>query len=267
MTLKTFDLKPMISLLKFWTVPLLLLLILIVGAWGQESPGAVLVDEFGELCSDDIRSRIDSFFATISDRPNSTGYVVGYPDQLLPGRHEKFVRLIRNHIAYRNFFTERVKFLRGANRDEMRIQFWLVPLGAPIPEPIPAYDKSAIVVPTLFDTSGIDSIEKGKVIFGERNESGEPCDFGLSLESFAYELKSNPKISAVLMATSNRRRSENFVRRVLSLTQQELTKAYGIHQSRIKITYAGTAKESEMQLWMVPPGTEPPRRFTTRLPN
>jgi hypothetical protein len=225
---------------------------------------ATQVDEFGELCSDEIRGRIDSFFVAISDRPNSTGYVVGFPNHLLPGRYDKFVRLIRNHIAFRNFYPERVKFLRGSNREEMRIQFWLVPPGAPSPDPIPGYSKSVIVVPTLFDASAIDSIEKGNVIFGE---GGEPCDFGLDVSAFAREVISDNNLIAVLMATSDRRHSARFVRKVLRLTQQQLTHVHGIQLNRIKVVYAGGSKQSEMQLWMVPRDARSPQDFTSHLPN
>ena len=239
------------------------LLLLGAVANGQEPVKAVLVDEFGELCSDDVRSRIDSFFTTISNSPDSTGYVVGLAQASLPGRYEKFVRLFKNHIAFRNFYPESVKFVRSSDREDLRIQFWLVPLGASFPD-VPAYVKSPILVPTLFDASAIDSIEKGEVLFGE---GGEPCDFGLQPEHFAKELSQQPNLEAYLVATSDRRHSARFVKRVLRLTQQELTKAYSIPAGRIKISYAGSAKQSEMQLWMVPHGTIRPRLFTSRIPD
>ena len=124
--------------------------------------------------------------------------------------------------------------------------------------------RSTILLPTLFDASRIDSIEKGKVLFGE---GGEPCDFGLDLEQFAKELSQQADVDAHLVATSDRRHSARFVRRVLHLTQQELTKTYGTRAGRIKIVYSGRAKESEMQLWMVPQGTKRPRGFTSRIPD
>lgn len=239
------------------------LLLLGVVVNGQGPAKAVLVDEFGELCSDDVRSRIDSFFMAISDSPASTGYVVGLAQASLPGRYEKFVRLFKNHIAFRNFYPERVIFVRSSDRSDLRIQFWLVPRGASFAD-VPAYVRSPILSPTLFDASAIDSIEKGEVLFGE---GGEPCDFGLQPEHFAKELNQQRNLDAYLVATSDRRHSARFVERALRLTQQKLTKAYGIPSGRIKISYAGIAKQSEMQLWMVPHGTMRPRRFTSRIPD
>jgi hypothetical protein len=229
----------------------------------QEPGKAVLVDEFGELCSDDVRSRIDSFFMTISDSPDSTGYVVGLAQASLPGRYEKFVRLFKNHISFRHFYPERVKFVRSSDREDLRIQFWLVPPGVSFSD-VPAYVRSPILVPTLFDASAIDSIENGKVYFGE---GGEACDFGLQPEHFAKELNQQRNLDAYLVATSDRRHSARSVTRALRLTQQKLTKAYGVPAGRIKISYAGIAKQSEMQLWMVPHGTIRPRRFTSGLPH
>ena len=238
-------------------------LLLFASMSGQEQPKAVLVDEFGELCSDDLRSRIDSFFATISNSPGSTGYVVGLAQSSLPGRYEKFLRLFKNQLSFRNFYPDRVRFLRSSDRDDLRIQFWLVPVGGSLPD-VPAYVRSPILVPTLFDASAIDSIEKGEVLFGE---GGEPCDFGLQPEHFANELNKQPNLEAHLVATSDRRHSARFVKRALRLTQQALTKTYGIPAGRIKISYAGTAEESEMQLWVVPHGSIRPRRFTSRIPD
>ncbi|HKP69860.1 MAG TPA: hypothetical protein VJV05_11300 [Pyrinomonadaceae bacterium] len=221
-------------------------------ASGQGPAKAILVDEFGELCSDDVRSRIDNFFATISNSGDSTGYVVGLAQASLPGRYEKFVRLFKNHIAFRHFYPERVKFIRGADRNDLRIQFWLAHPGVSGSDITPAYVRSPIVVPTLFDASAIDAIENGKVQFGE---GGEPCDFGLMPELFAKELSQQVDLEGHLVATSDGRHSARFVRKVLRLTQQGLTKTYGVSAGRIKISYAGSATQSEMQLWMVPKGT------------
>jgi hypothetical protein len=141
----------------------------------------------------------------------------------MPGRYEKFVRVVRNHIAFRHFYPERVKILRGSNHEGCEFSFgWCRP-GAES-GPIPPYTKSAIVVPTLFDASGIEMIEKGTVIFGEGG--GEPCDFGLDVGAFAKELSSNNNLTAVLMATSDPQHSARLVRKALTLTQQRLTRAY-----------------------------------------
>ncbi len=243
---------------------LITLLLLCAVASAQEQPKAVLVDEFGELCSEDVRSRMDSFFAMISNTPNATGYMVGLAPHSLSGRYQKFVRLFRNHIAFRSFSREKVKFLRGSDREDLRIQFWLVPPSASFSDGVPAYVRSPILVPTLFDASAINSIEDGEVQFGE-DLGSEPCDFGLELEHFAAELSQQLNVEAHLVATSDRRHSARFVRRVLRLTKQELAKTYGFDTARIMVVYAGRAKQSEMQLWIVPRGTTRPRDFRSRI--
>lgn len=245
---------------------LITLLLLCAGTSGQNVTKPVLVDEFGELCSDDLRSRIDHFFMTISNSPNSIGYVVGHAQASLPGRYEKFVKLFKHHIIFRNFYRDRVEVARSSDREDFRIQFWIIPPGASGSGIAPPYIRSAVLVPTLFDASAIGPIDNGEVQFGG-DLGGEPCDFGLQLGHFAKELSQQPNLEGHLVVTSDRRHSERFVRRVLHLTQKELTKTHGIRGGRIKFSYAGRSKESEMQLWMVPKGTTRPRGFTSRIPN
>lgn len=239
------------------------LLLLFVVARSQEQPKAVLVDEFGEFCSEDARSRIDSFFLIISDSPNSTGYIVGLAQTSLPGRYSKFVRLLHNQIAFRRFDPNKVKLLRGPDREDLRIQFWLVPPGSSFSDSLRGYVRSPILVPTSFDASAIESIDKGEVVFGDGD--GEPCDFGLRLEDFAQELRQQDNLEAHLVATSDQDHSSRLVQRALRLTQQELTKEYGVRGARIRIVYVGGAKRSEMQLWIVPAGTTRPEAFKSRI--
>ena len=231
---------------------------------GQEIKSASLTDEFGELCSDDLRGRIDALFAAISESPGSSGYVVGHAQASLPGRYEKFVRLFENQISFRNFYPDRIQFVRGTDRERLRIQFWLAPAGSTFSLEAP-YIRSPILFPTLFDASAIDSMENGEVLFGG-DFGAEPCDFGLQPEQFAKELILQPDLEGHLVATSDRRHSERFVRRALYLTKKQLTKTHGIRSSRIKVFYAGRVSVSEMQLWLVPKGTKRTRGFTTRIP-
>lgn len=96
--------------------------------------GPVLVDEFGKLSNDDIRSRLDQFFTELSNNPDSQGYIINYgTDREIAARE----RLITNHIAFRNFPRERITLVRGgASPDgEPRTKLYRIPPGADNPAP------------------------------------------------------------------------------------------------------------------------------------
>lgn len=95
---------------------------------------AILVDEFGKLPNDEIRGRLDTFFADLSNNPGHQGYIINYgTDAQITARE----RLITNHIAFRKFDRSRITLVRGgASPDgDPRTKLWRVPPGAKDPTP------------------------------------------------------------------------------------------------------------------------------------
>ena len=95
---------------------------------------AILVDEFGKLSNDEIRSRLDAFFADLSNNPGHQGYIINYgTDKEIAARE----RLIQNHIAFRNFERGRITLVKGgASPDgEPRTKLYRIPPGADNPAP------------------------------------------------------------------------------------------------------------------------------------
>ncbi|HUR97818.1 MAG TPA: hypothetical protein VMZ26_07065 [Pyrinomonadaceae bacterium] len=98
------------------------------------APEAVLVDEFGKLPNDDIRGRLDAFFAELSNNPNNQGYIINYgTDREIAARE----RLITNHIQFRNFDRSRITLVRGGTSadGEPRTRLYRIPPGAANPAP------------------------------------------------------------------------------------------------------------------------------------
>ncbi len=96
--------------------------------------GPLLVDEFGKLANDDIRSRLDSFFAELSNNPTSQGYIINYgTDREMTARE----RLITNHINFRGFDRSRITLVKGGAHDSggVHTKLWRVPPGADNPTP------------------------------------------------------------------------------------------------------------------------------------
>ncbi|MGD9588050.1 MAG: hypothetical protein AB7Q37_06825 [Pyrinomonadaceae bacterium] len=98
------------------------------------NPQPVLIDEFGKLPNDDIRGRLDLFFAELSNNPNNQGYIINYGDDRDVAARE---RLINNHIAFRNFDRSRITLVRGGTHEsgEVYTKFYRIPPGAENPAP------------------------------------------------------------------------------------------------------------------------------------
>lgn len=99
----------------------------------EAPPGANLVDEFGALSNDDVRSRLDAFFSALANDPTAQGYIINYgTDRQITARE----RLIRNHIAFRNFDASRITMVRGGDTGAgINTKLYTVPPGAENPIP------------------------------------------------------------------------------------------------------------------------------------
>jgi hypothetical protein len=98
------------------------------------APQAVLVDEFGKMPNDDIRGRLDAFFAELSNNPNNQGYIILYGTEAEMNQRE---RLITNHITFRNFDRSRITIVRGGAHPTGTVytRLYRIPPGAENPAP------------------------------------------------------------------------------------------------------------------------------------
>ncbi len=90
-------------------------------------------DQFGKLANDDVRGRLDNYFVTLQQDPSATGYIINYGPPKEVAAREK---LMRNHIAFRNFDGSRITFVNGGNPGSgIQTNLWVVPAGATAPSP------------------------------------------------------------------------------------------------------------------------------------
>ncbi len=222
-----------------------------------QAPQPVLVDEFATLCSDDLRVRLDNFLVAIYERPESVGYVVGNAEATTPGRLHKYFRVFQNHVQFRRFDVNRLRYFRGTNAESMRFQLWLVPKEARPPEIPLSFPRETFENSVMFDASELSFTKKGVVEFG--GEWGnEPCDFGLDLNQFAIVLGANPNLKGYLIASSISRGDRANAKKALDLTKSDLVRNYRVPASSIKTIFAGNRKSRVMQLWLVPNGSQTP---------
>ncbi|HXF43398.1 MAG TPA: hypothetical protein VNK26_06630 [Pyrinomonadaceae bacterium] len=97
-------------------------------------PTAVQIDEFGKLPNDDIRARLDTFFAELANNPNNQGYIINYGTPKEIAAREK---LIINHINFRKFDRSRITIVNGGPSPDgvVKTKLYRVPPGANNPTP------------------------------------------------------------------------------------------------------------------------------------
>ena len=96
------------------------------------SPQPEQVDNFGAIKNDQLRSRLDDYFARLQSNPSAQGYIINYGPARDVAKRET---LMRNHIAFRGQDPSRFTFVRGSEEPEVRTTLFLVPAGATPPTP------------------------------------------------------------------------------------------------------------------------------------
>jgi hypothetical protein len=100
----------------------------------DRKPEPILVDEFGKMPNDDIRGRLDTFFAELSNNPTNQGYIINYGTPAQVAARE---RLITNHINFRKFDRSRITLVNGgtSTTGEPSTKLYRIPPGADNPAP------------------------------------------------------------------------------------------------------------------------------------
>jgi hypothetical protein len=208
---------------------------------GQETPKAVLVDEFGNLPCGDLLARLDHFYVQLSNNPGSTGFVTianspeGRPDSVF---QQRWIEL---YTRFRRFDLNRLKIVRSINEGQMKISFWLLPTGAT--EPNVDVDRSY----------EIPHIIKKPFIFGVDELYGQvECD-DYNVDIFGKFLAANPNSRANLVF---RDPSTSVARRGSAHVVTELVEKHGIARDRIRVFIVKPTKpvgqEPITELWYLP---------------
>ncbi len=88
----------------------------------------------------DMKARLDGLFQELQKEPSSQAYILIYGSKRAAPRYR--AAAIRDYLELRGLSPPRLKIVRGGNRDEPTIEFWVVPQGAQPPEAMPPYRAS-----------------------------------------------------------------------------------------------------------------------------
>ena len=120
-----------------------LTVILALGVTGSTRPigPTRLFDEFGDIKCEDEMARLDNFAVQLQNDPSSKGLIVFYGGRRfggqLPKRGEAEARAARLKpylVERRGIPTDQVMVVGWGYTEEWRVQLWIIPRGASIPD-------------------------------------------------------------------------------------------------------------------------------------
>ncbi|HWS85938.1 MAG TPA: hypothetical protein VN282_03020 [Pyrinomonadaceae bacterium] len=85
-------------------------------------------------------------------------------------------------------------------------------------------------------------------------------DLMARLDNFAVELQNEPAARGVVVAYGSRHKFPGWPLRRAHASHNYLVNTRGLDASRLSTVFAGLREESTFQLWVVPPGAEPPAK-------
>lgn len=94
-------------------------------------------DEFPDIARNDEKARLDNYAVELQNDPTSTAYVIVYPGR--SGRtgdvQKHTTRIVDYLVNSRGIDARRIITLVGGTRDELMVELWTCPQGAPPPRP------------------------------------------------------------------------------------------------------------------------------------
>ena len=136
--------------------------------FSQTSNVARQIDQFGDICCDDEKARLDNFAIQLLKEPESQGYIIFYEGRRyeycykrrprIPRRGEAQARVARMKpylVDLRGFNDKPIVVMNGGYREEWMTELWIVPKRANPPQPNPTLQAKDI------------KFRKGKIPKGE----------------------------------------------------------------------------------------------------
>lgn len=230
------------------------LLVLAINGFPQTSPAPIPVDEFGEVCSEDLMARMDNFQIQINNNPTARGVVVFHGRTDTEGRNQKLSDYIERRPTRPGVGLPRLSIIRGENRSKQLIQFWLVPAGVLEPKPDRPYLPNAYTETTLFDRSAVGFHRwEGVLDIYDDGFYDLGCNFSPNKTVFSEILRTNGNLNAFLIVYADSKTRKDGLR-LASWALNDLVRNHKVSRSRVRAIFGGLRKESEIELWLVPEG-------------
>jgi hypothetical protein len=217
-------------------LPIYIFLLVFSQISSAQQQKAEQVAEMSEYNCEILLLNLDKVFASVSNAPNSVGYVVIHPAKGSVLQALKYQSAIPNYANFRGFDVKRMKIVRGAEKDETKIEFWRVFEG----------DKQSSFTQTNW-TSVIRQ-EKTALIGEQHYDYDSSCN-EFRVDFFAEFLLANPHMNGKLviynLSISKAKKKAKELLDQLSNTQ--------IPRDRLKIYYNTKTKKGYFytRFWLV----------------
>lgn len=201
-------------------------------SFGQENPKAVLIDEFGDINCEFLLAKLDYFYVTLQNNPAATGYVVISEKKEDNRRSFRYRSWIHGNTNFRRFDLNRLTIIRDNTAENLKIQFWLVPLGADAP------NSSNLGWDSSFPVS------KPEMFYSENDAYICP---GEELLRFSEILTEQTELRAHFVINTESIKAFNERKKELSNEFKE------VPANRLRFFYVRNRINSYVEYWLVPP--------------
>lgn len=231
------------TLVKFFSLTILLFVCFQICA-GQTQLKAELADKTGKVTYEHLAAITDVFLQRLLQERDSTGYVLIYNEKVSDNRRRfRYEQWLKGHLRARRFDEKRIFIIRGEDRNEFQMQFWIVPKGAAKPEYAEAQWSAVLdpqTKPFIFATTEWN------------NGLDYPSEYS-SLNLFSEYLEANPSARGHFVV---RAESKSAFQKEKSEMTKLLVEKYKINSSRLKFFYVMSKKKDEdypqVEVWLVP---------------
>jgi hypothetical protein len=247
----------------------------IVSAQETTLPTAQKFDEFGDAYPTYAAAVLDNFAVALQNEPNARGFIIVYRSHRdLPGLSGRHANWMKNYLVSRKMITpERIAAVDGGEASCLSHEFWLVPVGATPTPRTDAYSRG------LDDAGAARKFDEYYWEAPHEMPISYSTEYADSYEGYAEALRKEPRSLAYIIVYAGYRvaRIEDVddrgrkkilrqawldppgtAARELKERKDLLVKKQGIPASRVRLVNGGYRRWRHLELWIVPPGENPP---------
>lgn len=212
---------------------LLVLFIFFQFCLAQETPKAILFDEFDGRSCDDFSARIDNFYLELNNNLTSQGYVIFYGNNDELEKKLRYEMMFDGTVKFRKYDKTPIIKIRNEETGNAKVQLWIVPAGAEKP----AFSETKWDFTLRPDT-------KPFIVYADYYDS--ICSSGSYYPIYSEYLLGNPKARGNIVI------SKKSFRAFLKTKKEVLKQLPDVSEKRLKFFHV-RGEGAGFELWIVPP--------------
>ena len=215
----------------------LIVLLLTTAGFAQETPKATLIDEIGKTSCEDVLARSDNLGIMLQEKRVASAVMVLFANEN-GAKLDWQIRFIQRALIGRIGNNLNVRFFRGTDNGESRLEIWAVPDGV------------------TFEKHDFRMVAQLPLKIGERTlfqtETGDPCS-NHAFAGFANMLKSDRDLNGYIVNVNYSKRE----RRKTVNYYEDLFREHQILDRRVRILFKNKRVPANLlptysEYWLVP---------------